>query len=66
MVQLRSDLSAKNAEAELKAVEVAPAVLAPVAAVEQLLLARVASASDDGCETLYDAVGSPPSAEAAT
>ena len=70
MVQLHSDSSAKAAKAEIKAeeeaVEVAPAVLVPAAAVEQLLLVLVASACDDGCETLYDAVGSPPSAEPAT
>ncbi len=70
MVQLHSDSSAKAAKAEIKAeeeaVEVAPAVLVPAAAVEQLLLVLVASAYDDGCETLNDAVGSPPSAEPAT
>ncbi len=69
MVQLRSVPSAKEAEAELMAVEVAPAVLVPksvAAAVEQLLLALVASADEDECATLIDAVGSLSSAEPAT
>ena len=72
VLQLHSVLSAKKAkeakeaEAELMAVEVAPAVVAPAAAVEQLLLVLVASANDDGRATRVDAGCSRLSAEPAT